>query len=113
MVEYPKPKVWSVRELDESVIVDPRLKSKFSPYFTPSPEIHRALVKRFEPRDLYENSIKTEVHWNLGVLRKSEGDRYDDIDLEVTFSEDGSISLWNALVQRTTPLDIRVISSEK
>lgn len=117
LVEYPKPKVFSVRELDESVIVDARLKSKFSPYFTPSPEIHRALLKRFEPRDRYENNIKTEVHWDLGILRRTEGgterERGVRVDLEVWFSEDGNISLWNSLVSKATPMDIRVISSEK
>ncbi|KAF9361321.1 hypothetical protein BGX34_007212 [Mortierella sp. NVP85] len=116
LIEYPKTMVFSVRELDESVIIDPRLKSKFSPYFTPSPEIYRALLKRFEPRDRYENNVQTEIRWDLGILRRGEGEKAEKgirIDLEVWFSEDGNISLWNSLISKATPMDIRVISSEK
>ena len=41
------------------------------------------------------------------------GELPDQVELEVTFRTDGKVALWNALGGKDTPMEIRVVSSEK
>ncbi|KAG0358840.1 hypothetical protein BGZ54_010253 [Gamsiella multidivaricata] len=111
--EYPRGSVWEIKEMDASVIRDPRLKTEFSPFFTKSSESFSALVKKLTPPHLQDHIVPPDVIWSLGVLKRAEDTNIPiNVQLDVTFREK-TVSLWNALVQKTTPLDIRVISSER
>ncbi|KAG0246091.1 hypothetical protein BGX31_004511 [Mortierella sp. GBA43] len=113
LLEYPKRQSFSTDDLDENVIQNPRLMSEVSPYFTKSPDIFRALMKKLMPPDMIDQVIQPDIQWSLGVLKKGGNSGNTNVRLEVTFRLDGNVSLWNALAQNATPMDIRVISSEK
>jgi hypothetical protein len=70
-------------------------------------------MKKLMPPDMLDQVIQPDIQWSLGVLKRMNDDRNCDVRLEVTFRLDGNVSLWNALAQNATPMDIRVISSEK
>ncbi|KAG0379789.1 hypothetical protein BGX24_011731 [Mortierella sp. AD032] len=111
---YPKQTVWEIVDLDTGVIPDSRLRSEFSPYFIKSSGTFAGAERRLTPSDNKEQVIEPHEVWFLHILRKDEETlELINVTLEVTFRADGNAGLWNGLVQQTTPLDIRVISSEK
>ncbi|KAG0200307.1 hypothetical protein BGX33_011073 [Mortierella sp. NVP41] len=111
---YPKEPVWEIEDLDTAVIPDNRLRSEFSPYFIKSSGTYAAAERRLTPPDNREQVTMPDEVWFLHILRKDEKTSETiNVTLEVTFRSDGNASLWNGLVQQTTPLDIRVISSER
>ncbi|KAF9986695.1 hypothetical protein BGZ65_006580 [Modicella reniformis] len=103
---------YGIMEMDQTVIGDRRLISEFSPYFTTSRDIYNTLERELNPFRHDEYPQEVEVHWCLGVLRRVGKDSIN-LQVYVTFREDGHVSLWNALFQEATPMDIRVTSSEK
>ncbi|KAF9133774.1 hypothetical protein BGW39_008951 [Mortierella sp. 14UC] len=114
LVNFPKQTVWEIEDLDTSVIPDNRLKSEFSPYFIKSSGTFATAERRLTPADNKEQDTEPHEVWFLHILRKDD-ETFEPINvtLEVTFRSDGNAGLWNGLVQQTTPLDIRVICSEK
>ncbi|KAF9549303.1 hypothetical protein EC957_004217 [Mortierella hygrophila] len=111
---YPKQTVWEIADLDTAVIPDGRLRSEFSPYFIKSSGTFAAAERRITPPDNGEQSVEPDEVWFLHILRRDEETQETiNVTLEVTFRSDGNAGLWNGLVQQTTPLDIRVISSER
>ncbi|KAG0285390.1 hypothetical protein BGZ96_010353 [Linnemannia gamsii] len=114
LLTYPKQILWEIEELDTVVIPSSRLESEFSPYFIKSSGAFAAAERRITPPDNKEQAIKPDEVWFLYILRKNEEmGGFTNVTLEVTFRSDGNAGLWNGLVQQTTPLDIRVISSER
>ncbi|KAF9903336.1 hypothetical protein EC991_003983 [Linnemannia zychae] len=114
LLNFPKQPVWEIVDLDTSVIPDSRLRSEFSPYFIKSSGTFATAERRLTPADNREQGNEPLEVWFLHILRKDD-EAFEPINvtLEVTFRPDGNAGLWNGLVQQTTPLDIRVISSEK
>jgi hypothetical protein len=111
---FPKQTVWEIVDLDTIVIPDNRLRSEFSPYFIKSSGTFATAERRLTPADNKEQDTKPDEVWFLHILRKNdETSELINVILEVRFRPDGNVSLWNGLVQQTTPLDIRVICSEK
>lgn len=114
LLTYPKQTLWEIEDLDTAVIPNSRLESEFSPYFIKSSGAYAAAERRITPSDTREKAIEPDEVWFLHILRKNEEtEEYTNVTLEVTFRSDGNAGLWNGLVQQTTPLDIRVISSER
>ncbi|KAF9340807.1 hypothetical protein BGZ91_000128 [Linnemannia elongata] len=114
LLVYPKQNMWEIADLDTAVIPDNRLRSEFSPYFIKSSGTFAAAERRITPPDNREQAIEPDEVWFLHILRKDEETgEPTNVTLEVTFRSDGNAGLWNGLVQQTTPLDIRVISSER
>lgn len=114
LLNYPKQTVWEIADLDTAVIPDIRLRSEFSPYFIKSSGTFAAAERRITPPDNREEAIEPDEVWFLHILRRDEETLETiNVTLEVTFRSDGNAGLWNGLVQQTTPLDIRVISSER
>ncbi|KAF9101705.1 hypothetical protein BGX27_011377 [Mortierella sp. AM989] len=110
---YPERTTWDVKELDSKIIPDNRLDTDFSPFITDSSEKFSALVKRLTPPN-QERPDQPEMLWTLGILRRNEVTNDPiEVHLDITFRDDDKVAFWNALVQKTTPLDIRVISSER
>ncbi|KAI1321609.1 hypothetical protein EDD11_003089 [Mortierella claussenii] len=113
LLEYPKKALFDVQELDVTVIRDSRLKTEFGPFFTNSSERFAALIRKLGPAD-HTVPTKPTTLWSLGILKKDEYTNAAlNVQLDVTFREDGKVALWNALAQKATPLSIRVISSER
>jgi len=116
---YPKQTVWEIEDLDTSVLPDNRLGSVFSPYFIKSSGAFVTAGKRLTPPELTpsdnnDQNIEPDEVWFFHILRRDDDLKESiNVTLEVTFRADGNASLWNGLVQPLTPLDIRVISSEK
>ncbi|KAF9910473.1 hypothetical protein BX616_010856 [Lobosporangium transversale] len=113
-LEYPSRSLYQVREMDISVLPDPRLITEFSPFLTDSTDLFRKLKARLSSLGQL-SVIEPEAVWTLGVLKRGEppNERPINVQTEMTFRDDGKVGLWNALVQTSTPLNIRVLSSEK
>ncbi|KAF9961549.1 hypothetical protein BGZ72_003155 [Mortierella alpina] len=112
--EYPKRVEWDTKTLDTTIIPDSRLKSEFSPFFTRSPETFAALATKLTPPHMQEQTTEPEVLWTLGVVKRDEeANEPINIQLDVTFRADDKVAFWKGLVQKMTPLDVRVISSER
>ncbi|KAF9189876.1 hypothetical protein BGZ51_000139 [Haplosporangium sp. Z 767] len=113
LLEYPKKSLWSLKELEEEVVSHPRLKTEFSTFISRSPQMFAALVKALTPPLLSDYNMEPEVHWTLGIEERDmiTGNPYS-VQLDVSFREDEKVAFWNGLVYPTTPMDIRVISSE-
>ena len=96
------------------MIPDKRLKSDFSPFITKSSEKFVRLARKLNPPDNKDLITQPEELWSLGILKRLEATHsHIFVQLDVTFRDDEKVSLWNALVQKMTPLDIRAISSER
>ncbi|KAF9308612.1 hypothetical protein BG003_010820 [Podila horticola] len=107
--EYPKRTVWSIDELDDKVIPVKRLVSEFNQYITRSPDGLKKLMEALGPN----NEVEAEhTQWSLGILKKGDNEVIKG-ELEVSFRDDGKLALWNGLVERTKPLEIKVICSER
>ncbi|KAF8927101.1 hypothetical protein BGZ58_010629 [Dissophora ornata] len=103
-----------VKNLDKNMIPDKRLKSDFSPFITRSSEKFVSLARKLTPPDNKDLLTQPEVLWSLGILKRVEAtNAHIIIQLDVTFRDDEKVSLWNALVQKMTPLDLKVVSSER
>ncbi|KAF9360675.1 hypothetical protein BGX26_008178 [Mortierella sp. AD094] len=114
LMNYPEQVTWDIKELDSRIIPDGRLSSDFSPFFTNSSDKFSALIKKLTPPNQKEPLDAPEMLWTLGILRRDEKTNTSiDAQLEITFRDDDKVAFWNALVQKTVPLDIRVISSER
>ncbi|KAG0086279.1 hypothetical protein BGZ93_000208 [Podila epicladia] len=107
--EYPKKTVWSIDELDEKVIPVKRLVSEFNQYITRSANGLAKFMEALGPN----NEVEAEhTQWSLGILKKGNNEVIKG-ELEVSFRDDGKLALWNGLVERTKPLEIKVICSER
>lgn len=105
---------WDTKTLDSNIIPDSRLKSEFSPFFTRSSETFAALATKLTPPHMQEQKTEPEVLWTLGVVKRDEeANEPINVQLDVTFRADEKVAFWKGLVQKMTPLDIRVISSER
>ncbi|KAF9955799.1 hypothetical protein BGZ70_010113 [Mortierella alpina] len=112
--EYPRRVEWDIKTLDTTIIPDSRLKSEFSPFFTRSAETFAALATKLTPPQMQEQKTEPDVLWTLGVVKRDEeANEPINVQLDVTFRADEKVAFWNGLVQRMTPLDVRVISSER
>ncbi|KAG0042424.1 hypothetical protein BGZ83_000487 [Gryganskiella cystojenkinii] len=111
---YPLDSKWGVLEADAKIVQDNRLKSEFSPFITSSATVFQQIVDKLQSLDPRQ-TMQSETTWSLYIWKKIEAqDRsFDAIELEVTFREDGKVALWNALVDKSTPMDIRIISTER
>ncbi|KAF8970268.1 hypothetical protein BGZ46_010533 [Entomortierella lignicola] len=111
LIDYPERPTWDIKELDSNVIPDTRLTSEFSPFFTDSSDKFSVLIRKLSNPEFQETP---EMLWTLGILKRTQFHDYIEAQLEVSFrDDDDKVALWNALVEKTTPLDIRVISSER
>ncbi|KAF9437682.1 hypothetical protein BGZ76_011594 [Entomortierella beljakovae] len=123
---YPGGRSWDVQHFDSTIIPDNRLESEFSPFFTNDPEKFSSLIKKLTPPNSKELSLEPEMHWTLVVLRRDQvTNKPVEVQLDVTFRDErfrdndsrpkdyNNVAFWNALVQKITPLDIRVISAER
>lgn len=107
--EYPKKTVWSIDELDDKVIPVKRLVSEFNQYITRSANGLAKFMEALGPN----NEVEAEhTQWSLGILKKGDNEVIKG-ELEVSFRDDGKLALWNGLVERTKPLEIKVICSER
>ncbi|KAG0011955.1 hypothetical protein BGZ81_001850 [Podila clonocystis] len=107
--EYPKRTVWSIDELDDKVIPAKRLVSEFNQYITRSADGLAKFMESLGPN----NEVEAEhTQWSLGILKKGDNEVIKG-ELEVSFRDDGKLALWNGLVERTKPLEIKIICSER
>ncbi|KAF9333257.1 hypothetical protein BG006_003852 [Podila minutissima] len=107
--EYPKKTVWSIDELDDKVIPVKKLVSEFNQYITRSANGLAKFMEALGPN----NEVEAEhIQWSLGILKKGDNEVIKG-ELEVSFRDDGKLALWNGLVERTKPLEIKVICSER
>ncbi|KAF9024080.1 hypothetical protein BGZ52_011548 [Haplosporangium bisporale] len=108
--EYPRRMVWSIDEVDEQVIPIKRLISEFNPYITRSAGALAKFMTALGPN----HEVEAEhTQWSLAILKRGENNQVVHSELEVSFREDGKLALWNGLVERTKPLEIKVICSER
>ncbi|KAF9926385.1 hypothetical protein FBU30_004017 [Linnemannia zychae] len=112
LTTHPKQLIWEIEELDTSVIPSPKLKSEFSPHFIKSSGTFAAAERRLTQSDDKKHVTRTDEVWFLRIMRRINM-VVTYVTLEVTFRSDGHVGLWNGLVEQTTPLDIRVICSER
>ncbi|KAG0329912.1 hypothetical protein BGZ99_010023 [Dissophora globulifera] len=113
-LEYPRDTVWKIKDLDTTVIPDMRLKSEFSPFISRSSDKLVSLAEKLTPPELKGQTMQPEVLWTLGILKRVDASAaHINVQLDVTFRDDEKVSLWNALVQKNTPLDVRVVSPER
>ncbi|KAF9175305.1 hypothetical protein BGX20_006830 [Mortierella sp. AD010] len=115
LMNYPEQVTWDIKELDTRIIPDGRLLSDFSPFFTKSSDKFSALIKKLTPPNQKTEFLDAhEMLWTLGIIKRDQlSNKPIEAQVEVSFREDDKVAFWNALVQKTTPLDIRVISSER
>lgn len=102
--------VWSIDEVDDKVIANKKLISEFNPYITRSAGALAKFMTALGPN----HEVEAEhTQWSLGILKRGENNQVVHSELEVSFREDGKLALWNGLVERTKPLEIKVICSER
>ncbi|KAG0343401.1 hypothetical protein BG004_005342 [Podila humilis] len=110
--DYPKNDIWAIDDLDTRIIPDKRLASDFHPYIVRSANELKNFMDALTPN--FERLEGEHTRWSLGILKRNDspGDAlYGELD--VTFRDDGKLGLWNALVERSKPLEIKVICSQR
>ncbi|GJJ68839.1 hypothetical protein EMPS_01185 [Entomortierella parvispora] len=111
---YPHSDKWNVMEADTRIIQTSRLISEFNPYITSNKAVFERLLNRLQVSDPLQ-AMRPEAMWSFDILKRAQAVNQDpdQVELEVTFRPDGKVALWNALVDKVTPMDIRVVSSER
>ncbi|KAF9996408.1 hypothetical protein BGZ79_009855 [Entomortierella chlamydospora] len=101
--------------LEHVQLLDGDIKMRIRPFFTKSSEEFSTLIKKLSPPNQKREFLDApEMLWTLGIIKRDQlSNKPIEAQVEVSFREDDKVAFWNALVQKTVPLDIRVISSER
>ncbi|KAF9428813.1 hypothetical protein BGZ94_000942 [Podila epigama] len=112
--EYPKNRNWDLESLDKNIIPNSRLHSMFNRYVAQSADSLEKFMSALGPMQYSHRPESESVQWTLSILKRGDTPRtFTHGELDVSFREDGKLALWNALVERTTPLEIKVICPER
>ncbi|KAF9583299.1 hypothetical protein BGW38_009799 [Lunasporangiospora selenospora] len=109
---YPRAEIFQIEDLDTKVIQNERLESEFFPFFISSKKEYETILQKLGPTTPGGRTHDPETSWVL-VVERMYGSHHAELQLDVTFRDNGKVALWNSLAEVSVPLEIRNLSSEK